>query len=112
MITTQNHIIEKVSFEINSKNTESASLINNNISSWFQNDFVTQLELLFDKYNPKNSIIRFKKVRLDFTLENVTDFGAIQREIIYQLEEKIKEHISLSEISQKNEGSLDFIRNR
>jgi hypothetical protein len=116
MNSEKNHIIEKVFLEVNTSCLETAHYIKNNISVFLQNELFPKLEIILQKYNPNNKVIRFNKLNVDFSIEEWSNFEGVKFEICNQLEEEIKKHqkqISKNEIKQtdlfKPENQIQYL---
>ena len=86
-----NHIIHKVSLEIETKSEEKATQIKNNASLFLQEDLFPVLEELLDKYDVAGQIIRLDKLDVDFSISDWTNREAIKFEFVKSVEQKLSE---------------------
>lgn len=91
----QNHIIEKVFFEVNTSSSEKAHFIKNNIDTIVKNELFPRLEKLFDKYDIPNHTIRFNSLKVDFTIDKWGNINAINTEFEKQVLEKLESEIDI-----------------
>ncbi len=91
MNTEQNHIIEKVFFEVNTSNIETANSIKNNISKFLNNELFPQLELLFDEFNTLETVVRFDKLNIDLSVDDIDNLEGVKYRIYNELEKRFKQ---------------------
>ena len=91
MNVEQNHIIEKVFFEVNTSNIETANSIKNNISKFLKNELFPRLELLFDEFNTLETVVRFDKLNIDLSVDDIDNLEGVKYRIYNELEKRFKQ---------------------
>lgn len=91
MITEQNHIIEKVFFEVNTSNIKTANSIKNNINSFLLNELFPRLELLFNEYNIPETAVRFDKLNINLSVDDINNLEGVKYKIYNELERRFKQ---------------------
>lgn len=86
MKTAHNHIIEKVFVEINTKSSEKAGLIKNDISGLLYTRLFPELETLFDTIDINDKILRIGSLHV----ETSTDVKQINEAVITEVVRKIE----------------------
>ena len=64
-MTGNNHLLQKVTFEIGLASQEGAFEIQNRISSAFQSGIIRELERLFDQHIRTDQVITIEKIEID-----------------------------------------------
>lgn len=90
MKTAHNHIIEKVFVEINTKSSEKAVAIKNDISEILSAKLFPQLEMLFDEIETDNKIFRIGslQVKTSVSLNQINE--AVITEVVRKIENGLK----------------------
>ncbi len=104
MNVEQNHIIEKVFFEVNTSNIETANSIKNNISKFLKNELFPRLELLFDEFNTLETVVRFDKLNINLSVNDIDNLEGVKYRIYNELETRFKQQFK----SNLNLGSSDL----
>ncbi|MCF6358781.1 MAG: hypothetical protein L3J54_13345 [Draconibacterium sp.] len=99
MNTHYNHIIEKVYLEVNTSKLETANSIKDNISKFLTDELFPRLELLFSEYNIPETVVRYDKLSINLSVDNIENMEHIKHEIYYELETRFKQHLEI-EIEQ------------
>jgi len=114
----QNHIIDKVYLDVNTKDVNQANSIKNNINLFMQNQLFPQLEELFNEYDNANEIIRFDSVNINFSIDNWENEEAIKLAFKSKIISKLKEELehrksekNLAEINTQNVESISSEEN-
>lgn len=94
-----NHIIEKVSFEVNTSNNKTANSIKNNINEFLKNELFPRLELLFDEYNIPDTVVRFDKLNINLSVDGIDNLEGVKYRIYNELETRFKQQFNLNQKS-------------
>lgn len=90
MKTAHNHIIEKVFVEINTKSSEKAGSIKNDISRFLHNRLFPQLEILFDEIETDNKILRIGSLQVKTSVSVNQINEAVITEVVRKIENGLK----------------------
>ncbi|MCK5729826.1 MAG: hypothetical protein KAH68_02045 [Draconibacterium sp.] len=94
MNVEQNHIIEKVFFEVNISNIESANSIKNSINKFLKNELFPRLELLFDEFNSVETVVRFDKLNINISVDDIDNLENVKFKIYNELEKRFKQQLN------------------
>lgn len=86
----QSHIINKVFLEVNTSSQKSAFVIKDNVNSFLESELFPKLEILLDKYNVQNSIVRFDELHLEVAVDNWGNKEQLKEEITGLMEKKLQ----------------------
>ena len=91
MKTAHNHIIEKVFVEINTKSSEKAVLIKNDISGLLYTRLFPELETLFDEIETDDKILRIGSLHVKTSADVKQINEAIITEVVRKIESGLKQ---------------------
>ncbi len=98
-----NHIVDKVFLEVNTSNMETANSLKNNISTFLNDELFPRLELLFDEYNVSENVVRFDRLNINISIDNIDYLEHVKHEIYNELETKFKQQFELETKSNLSE---------
>lgn len=101
----QNHIIDKVFLEMNTKNLEEANSIKNNIDLFLKNHLFPRLEKLFDEYGTPNKIIRFNQSNIEISINNFENTEANYSEF----SKNVIEMLEVEDVSELDSHKVEHI---
>ena len=97
MNSRNNHIIEKVFLEVNTKNIDFAYSVRDNARSFLDDIFLPVLEAVLEKYNISDTVLRFDRLDVDISTGNAVSLDDTENMKFYfrsQFEDVLKQHIS------------------
>lgn len=91
MIEIYNHIIEKVFVEINTKNSEKAFSIRENVSGFINDTLFPQIEKLFDEIDTGGEILRIEKMEVSSDNSVVLLNEEVVSDIVVKIESGLRD---------------------
>lgn len=107
MTPESNHIIRKVSLDVNSPQTESPFRMQENVAGWWEHQLLPELQNVFEEFGYKDEIVQIPKLDIVIDTNRSTDWQQIAiTEIVAKLKGKISDHISTARRTIVNPNSL------
>jgi len=75
------HIIDKVFLEVNTSSQKTAYFIKDNISSFLESELFPELEIILEKYDAKELVIRLDELHLDVEFDKWENNALLKSEI-------------------------------
>jgi hypothetical protein len=94
--------------DINTDSEPKANYIKANIDGFLKKNLFPLIETLFDEYAPYYEFKRFDSIDLDLKIDSVTYFDEIKKQLVSQLQTKLKEAEFESSINTKFRSEQDF----
>lgn len=89
MNSVQNHIIEKIIFEVHTKDENKATDINNSASSYLRNKVFLALDELLSKYDSIEQTLRFESLSIDCRIRDWNNIDELKIALSKKLEQEI-----------------------
>ncbi|HKL34515.1 MAG TPA: contractile injection system tape measure protein [Tangfeifania sp.] len=86
------HIIDKVFLEVNTSSQKTAYFIKDNISSFLESELFPELEVILEKYDVKEAVIRLDELHLDVEFDKWENNALLKSEIKEAFRKKL-EHV-------------------
>ncbi len=106
MSTQQNHIIDKVVLEMNMSSEKTAYFIKDTISSFLESELFPELEIILEKYDVKESVIRIDELSVDLKFEKWENSNLLKSEIREAFRKKLVRAIPSIQLLQNAETRL------
>lgn len=91
--------------EVNTKSSEKAHFIKDNIDEFLKKELFPRLEALFEKYGLSENIIRFENLNINLNIDKWENSNAIFIELEKQLSEKLKVNTEQINVEEKIHGN-------
>ncbi|MFW5756876.1 MAG: contractile injection system tape measure protein, partial [Tangfeifania sp.] len=90
MITEQSHTIDKVFLKLNTSSEKTAYLIKDNISSFLESELFPELEIILEKYDLNESVIRLDKLSVNVEFYKWENTALFKSEIADAFQKKLE----------------------
>ena len=102
------HIIEKVFLEVNTSSQKTAYFIKDNIRSFLESELLPRLEMILEKYDFKEPVIRLNELNVDVHLPNWGDAAFLKTEIAGEFQRELQKNLQSGNSAQIAMGANTF----